>query len=247
VKSHAEVAQLVRARSPLSPDETERLIERSFPPPRAVRFVCRHFGADRLRVLDVGCGFGQHLVHFGPGSVGLDVVERNVAFVRALGFEAVLENVEDGLPEFDRPFDAIFAANLLEHLVAPHLFLLRLHRVLAPQGLVFIHIPTIPPLAWIDRLVKRVIGHNGYLASEHIYAFTPRSAAFLLERAGFRVVDTAFVAARDHPLFKWAEPLFREIGVSVTLVGRRDPRFTYPEKRMEVFTPAFVAKDARAG
>jgi SAM-dependent methyltransferase len=241
MRSQAEVAALVRENSPLPPTETERVIQTSFAPPRAVRFVCKHYAADRLSVLDVGCGLGQHLVHFGPGSVGLDAVEGNVDFVRALGYQAVLANVEDGLPEFQQPFEAVFAANLLEHLVAPHLFLLRLHSLLTPDGLIFIHVPTIPPLPLVDRLVKRAIGHNGYLASEHVYAYTPRVAAFMLERAGFRVLDSAFVAVRDHPLLKWAEPLFREIGISVTLIGRRDPTFSYPEKRGQVFTPTFMA------
>jgi SAM-dependent methyltransferase len=207
-----------------------------------VRFVCRHYGADRRAVLDIGCGYGQHLVHFGPGSVGLDAVPANVEFVHALGCEALLANVEDGFPHFDRPFQAIFASNLLEHLVSPHLFLLRLHQLLSPDGLAFIHVPTIPPLAVVDRLIRRAIGHNGYLASEHIYAFTPRVGAFIMRRAGFKVLDLAFVAVRDHPILKWAEPLFREVGISVMLVGQRDPSFAYPEKRLRAFTPGFMAQ-----
>jgi SAM-dependent methyltransferase len=215
-------------------------------PPRTVRFLCRHYGADRLAVLDIGCGYGQHLVHFGPGSVGLDAVERNVEFARAIGLQALVGNVEDGFPAFERPFDAAFASNLLEHLVAPHLFLLRLHQLLKPNGLIFIHVPTIPPFPLLDRLVKRAIGHNGYLASEHIYAFTPRVGEFLLQRAGFVVLDKAFPAVRDHPLLRWGEPLFREIGISVLLVGRRDPTFVYPEKRVQAFTPSFMSElDAR--
>lgn len=246
MKSHAQVAELVRARSPLSADETERLIRGSFAPPRVVCFLCKHYGADRLAVLDIGCGRGEHLVHFGPGSVGLDVIERNVEFVRALGYEAVLANVEDGFPAFERPFDAVFAANLLEHLVAPHLFLLRLHQLLKPDGLAFIHVPTIPPLRAFDGVVRRLLGFNGFQASEHIYAFTPRVGAFLMERAGFQVIDLAFPAARDHPLLKWGEPLFREAGITVTLVARRDPDFVYPEKRVRAFTPDFMADlDAR--
>src|SRR5215213_4704659 len=107
MRSQADLAALVRARSPLAPEETERLLRSSFAPSRAVRFVCQHYGADRLAVLDIGCGLGQHLVHFGPGSVGLDAIERNVEFVRALGYEAVLANVEDGLPDFERSFAAV--------------------------------------------------------------------------------------------------------------------------------------------
>jgi SAM-dependent methyltransferase len=246
VKTYSEVASLIRARSPLPTEETERLIRTNFPPSRTLRFVCERYGADRLAVLDIGCGQGQHLVHFGPGSVGLDAIERNVAFVRALGLQAVQANVEDGFPDLGQRFDAALASNLLEHLVAPHLFLLRLHDLLTPDGLVFIYVPTIPPLPLLDRLLRRAIGYNGYLASEHIYAFTPRVGRFLLERAGFNVVDIAFPAARQRRLLHLAEPLLREIGISALFVGRRDPSFVYPEKRVAQFTPEFMATlDAR--
>lgn len=240
MRSPQDVARLVRARSPLRPEETERVLRGFFAPSRAVRFVCESHHADRLAVLDIGCGYGQHLVQFGPGSAGLDAVERNVEFCRALGLEAVLANVEDGLPDLGRPFDAVFCSNLLEHLVAPHLFLLRLHGQLAERGCAFIHVPTIPPLPIVDRVVKRAIGHNGYLASEHINAFTPRTLQFTLERAGFVVEDLVFVAARGHPVLRWGEPLFREVGISVMAVARRDPTFSYPEKRVAAFAPRFA-------
>jgi SAM-dependent methyltransferase len=240
MRSSEEVARLVRARSPLPPEETERVLRGFFVPSRAVRFVCEAHHADRLAVLDVGCGYGQHVVQFGPGSAGVDAVDRNVAFCRALGLAAAVANVEDGLPDFGRSFDAVFCSNLLEHLVAPHLFLLRLHAQLAERGQLFIHVPTIPPLPIVDRLVKLAIGHNGYRASEHINAFTPRTLAFALERAGFVVEDLVFVAARGHPILRWGEPLFRELGISVLAVARRDPTFRYPEKRVAAFAPRFA-------
>lgn len=240
MRSSQEVARLVRARSPLAPDETERLLRNVFVPSRAVRFVCDAHGADRRAILDIGCGYGQHLVQFGPGSAGIDAIERNVAFCRALGFDAALTNVEDGLPDFGRRFEGIFCSNLLEHLVAPHLFLLRLHERLAEQGRLFIHVPTMPPHPLVDRLIRRTIGHNGYQASEHINAFTPRTLAFTLERAGFIVDDLVFVGARGHRLLGWGEGLFREAGISVLAVARRDLAFTYPDKRVAAFAPSFA-------
>lgn len=240
MRSSQEVARLVRARSPLAPDETERLLRDVFVPSRAVRFVCDAHGADRRVILDIGCGYGQHLVHFGAGSAGIDAIERNVDFCRALGFEAALTNVEDGLPDFGRQFEGIFCSNLLEHLVAPHLFLLRLHERLTDQGRLFIHVPTMPPHPLVDRLIRRAIGHNGYQASEHINAFTPRTLAFTLERAGFIVDDLVFVGARGHRLLGWGEGLFREAGISVLAVARRDLAFTYPDKRVAAFAPSFA-------
>ncbi len=240
MRSGQEVARLVRSRSPFPPAETERLLRDVFVPSRAVRFVCEAHGAGDRAMLDVGCGYGQHLVQFGAGSVGIDAIERNVRFCRALGFEAQLANVEDGLPDVGRRFEGIFCSNLLEHLVAPHLFLLRLHERLADDGRLFIHVPTMPPHPLVDRLIKRTIGHNGYQASEHINAFTPRTLAFTLERAGFLVDDLVFVGARGHRLLGWGEGLFREAGISVLAVARRDRAFTYPEKRVAAFAPRFA-------
>jgi SAM-dependent methyltransferase len=241
MRSSAEVARLVRARSPLPPVETERLLRDFFVPARAVRFVCERHELDRKAVLDIGCSHGQHLVQFGPGSAGIDAIERNVEFCRALGFEVALANVEDGLPDFGRRFDAIFSSNLLEHLVAPHLFLLRLHTLLEPGGKLFIHVPTMPPLPIVDRLLKRAIGHNGYLASEHINAFTPRTLAFTIERAGYTVEDVVFVGARGRGLLGLGEPIFRELGITATAVARPNPGFQYPEKRVAAFAPTFAA------
>jgi SAM-dependent methyltransferase len=246
MRSPEEIARLVRDRSPLDAAETERVLRGFFVPSRALRFICEAHAADRRAILDIGCGYGAHLVQFGPGSAGLDAVERNVAFCRALGLEARLANVEDGLPDLGRRFDGVFCSNLLEHLVAPHLFLLRLHGQLVDQGRVFIHVPTMPPLPILDRLIKRAIGHNGYRASEHINAYTPRTLQFALERAGFIVEDLVFVGARGHRLLRWGEPLFRELGISVLAVARRNPAFAYSEKRVAAFAPRFVEGQADA-
>jgi 2-polyprenyl-3-methyl-5-hydroxy-6-metoxy-1,4-benzoquinol methylase len=212
------------------------------PPTRAVRFLCSEYGADKLAVLDVGCGRGEHLAYFGQGSLGLDAVEANVEAVRARGLEAQLANVEDELPDLDRRFDAAYCSNIIEHLVSPHLLLLRLHQALTPNGLVFIMVPTIPPARPLDWLIRRVIGHNGYLAAEHVYAFTPRTAEFMVERAGYRVLETAFVAARGGRLLRPLEPIFKEIGISALVVARRDPTFVYPEKRVKQFTPGYMER-----
>lgn len=240
MQSPEKIVRLVRERSPFPPDETERIIRDFFVPSRAVRFLCHSHDAGRKSVLDIGCSFGQHLVHFGQGSVGIDAIERNVEFCRALGFEAHLANVEDGLPNLGRRFPMIFSSNLLEHLVAPHLFLLRLHALLEDDGRLFIHVPTMPPLPIVDRLLKRTIGHNGYLASEHINAFTPRTLAFTIERAGYVVEDVVFVGARGRKLIGLGEPIFRELGISAMAVAHRKPAFEYPAKRVAVFEPSFA-------
>src|SRR5204862_6905184 len=52
MRSSEDVARLVRARSPLPPDETERLLRDFFVPARAVRFVCDAYRLNHKAVLD---------------------------------------------------------------------------------------------------------------------------------------------------------------------------------------------------
>jgi len=103
-------------------------------------------------------------------------------------------------------------------------------------------VPTIPPARPLDWLIKRVVGHNGYMAAEHIYAFTPRTAEFMVQRAGYTVLETAFVAARGRSFLRPLEPIFKEIGISALVVARRDPKFAYPEKRVRQFTPSYMER-----
>ena len=133
-------------------------------------------------------------------------------------------------------FEAVWCANLMEHLVAPHLLLSRLHRVLAPDGLLVAKVPVLPP--WLVRPPLRLMGTPlGYEASEHINAFTPDTFAFTLERAGFQVVESVSLVLGNPLLQAATAPVTRRLGASITVVARKDPSFVYPEKRLEAFDP----------
>jgi SAM-dependent methyltransferase len=220
--------------------ENERIYRKFFATiPRAfLRIVERHRLGEK-RVVDVGCGYGHYLIHFGDGSLGLDANEKSRAFARSLGMEVLFCNVEDEVPLPDGSFEAIWCANLIEHLVAPHLLLSRLHRVLVPDGLLVAKVPVIPP--WPVQAGARLLGRPlGHEAEEHINAFTPATFAFTLERAGFEVVESVSIELRNPLLQSVTVPLTRRIGASITVVARKDPRFVYPEKRFEAFDPKWL-------
>src|SRR5947207_3082414 len=89
-------------------------------PPRRVRFAIRHYGLSAARVLDVGCGKGDHLAHFGPGSVGLELSEHAAEEGRRRGLDIRRWNFLDGIPEeLGGRFDAVWASNLFEHVLRP--------------------------------------------------------------------------------------------------------------------------------
>lgn len=235
-----EVKQRVVERGCFEREENERIYRKFFATvPRAFLRIVRKYRLGEKRVVDVGCGYGHYLIHFGPGSLGLDANEKSRRFALSVGLDVQDCNVEDTLPLEEESLQAAWCANLLEHLVAPHLLLSRLHRSLAPDGLLIAKVPVIPP--WFVRQGVRLVGKPlGFEASEHINAFTPATFAFTVERAGFQVVEAVSLDLGNPFLQAVSSPITRRLGASITVVARKDPAFVYPEKRLESFDPKWM-------
>ncbi len=78
------------------------------------------------RVLDLGCG-SRHL----PGTVRCDI---------AVTYPGIRTDAAR-LPFGTGTFDCVIATALLEHVPYPRLIVREIHRVLKPQGLVYIEVP----------------------------------------------------------------------------------------------------------
>src|SRR5688500_7268039 len=61
---------------------------------RAFWNIVRAYALDKKSVLDIGCCYGEHLVHFGPGSVGLSINKEEADYGAAKGIAIRLGNVE---------------------------------------------------------------------------------------------------------------------------------------------------------
>ena len=44
--------------------------------------IVAHFGLKEVKVLDIGCSYGEFLVHFGEGSVVVSIEKEEVAYVQ---------------------------------------------------------------------------------------------------------------------------------------------------------------------
>lgn len=203
-----EVRSLIRERSVLPSGTLEAIVRKRFEaqPGRLVRGL-QHWPLDEMRVLDVGASYGHCLVHFGPGSVGLDNVPEHVEFCRSLGLDARLCDVEADLDEIeDGGFDAVWVSDILEHLDAPRALLRRLAPKLTPGGLLVLYLTVLPR----SRLARAAFAGRGFFdADVHHYQFTAETARYLVARAGYAVEEvvpgvrlprsvtpTLFVAAR---------------------------------------------------
>ncbi len=137
--------------------------------------------------LDVGFGNGSLLFtaeEWGYTPVGIDLRDDNVRIFRDLGFEAHSLPVE----AFDHPgrFSVVSMADVLEHMPFPCLGLQAVHRLLRPNGVLFISTPNMGSIVWQFLDHKK---NNPYWgAIEHFHNFSRERLYALLRTHGFTPV-----------------------------------------------------------
>jgi len=145
--------------------------------------IVRIFELNKRAVLDIGCTNGEFLIHFGPGSVGLTIVQKEVEYGKVKNLDIRFGNIESTDFDMSDRFDVIFANNLFEHMHAPHDFLLKIKRFLRPDGLLILGVPTIPKIVSLIRLRK----FRGAMAVSHINFFTRQTLIHTVLRAGWKI------------------------------------------------------------
>ncbi len=149
---------------------------------RMVERVARHC-RDGLW-LDVGFGNGSLLFtaeEWGYVPVGLDLRKANVEALTTLGYEAHRLSIE-ALPH-DGRYSVVSMADVLEHLPFPKVGLAAAHRLLRPDGILFLSMPNMDNMVW--RLLH-ANGVNPYWGElEHYHNFSRKRLYALLEEHGF--------------------------------------------------------------
>jgi SAM-dependent methyltransferase len=215
-----------------------------------VRFVWP--GAEeRDPVLDVGCGGGSFLAALGRRGVrviGLDSSPRaaQVAW-RANGVPAAAGLLPQA-PFAPQSFGVVTLFHVLEHLPDPCSHLHSAHRLLRPDGRLYVQVPNAS--CWQFLLFGEL--WSGIDVPRHLVHFRAGDLEQLLEQCGYRVLRRKFFSLRDNPagfatsLFPQLEPMARRVRkIPESGLGRLLKNLLY----MAVVAAAlpFTALEAAAG
>jgi 2-polyprenyl-3-methyl-5-hydroxy-6-metoxy-1,4-benzoquinol methylase len=147
-------------------------------------------------VLDVGCvdhhvskerdagWLHRHIREHAASVLGLDHNRAAVEALVAAGYDIVVGDAEDF--ELDRCFDLIVAAELIEHLNNPALFLACARRHLKEQGQLVL---TTPNPFYPKRQLEILMWGRAQVHGEHTMWFCPQTLGVMLSNAGFRDVQ----------------------------------------------------------
>ena len=166
------------------------------------------------------------MINFGPRSLGLTIIKREVEIGKNRGLNIKYGNIEsDDLILHGESFDVIFANNIFEHLFSPHKFLIKVRKYLKPNGILILGVPCIPKIVSLLRFRK----FQGSLYPLHINFFTKETLIKTVESGGYKILTTRGFHFKNKFLDKLIDPIYPHLYI----IAKFDPTFQYNERRME--------------
>lgn len=152
------------------------------------------------RVLDLGCAQGDMLVALesrGWTAVGVEPDETDAAEAVARGLDVHQGYLEDVRDQIGAPFEAVVAADVIEHIAYPGPVLEEIRGMLVPGGRLVVSVPNIAFLLIRLTLLfgKFDYTDRGPLDRTHLRFFTRRTIVEFIEHHGFDVVSVGVTPA----------------------------------------------------
>ncbi|HOZ53629.1 MAG TPA: class I SAM-dependent methyltransferase [bacterium] len=178
------------------------------------------------KVLDLGCGVGQFLARFGPDSLGITITSSEIEDGKKNKLNIIGGNVEsiDSM-KLDSNFQIIWANNLIEHLLSPHSFLIKLKKISNKDSILILGVPVIPIIQGLLRLKK----FKGSLAINHVNFFNKRTLEETVKRAGWKIVDSRPFTFCNNVLDK----IFSFFSPHIYIIAMNDLDFKYSMKKIK--------------
>ncbi|MBU0479206.1 class I SAM-dependent methyltransferase [bacterium] len=167
------------------------------------------------KILDIGIAYGFHDIIlkeiWGFDITGMEVEENINAYCKLLHRHQIPliqgELSKKSCPVPNESFDIVIFSEVIEHMrLSPLKALLEIKRVLKPKGLILLTTPNIASLRNIEHLVRGKNISEPFPDDDsnlvhitdkmnHIRVYTIEEITSLIQRAGFRVLESRFVSS----------------------------------------------------
>jgi len=147
------------------------------------------FVSENSRLLDIGCSYGFFLdlaKDNGLEVYGVDISKDASNYCKdTLGLNVFCGDVEKAdFPE--NYFDVITAIEIIEHVENPKAFLSCIHKILKPDGILYLVTPN------IESLSARLFGYRWWSYRRmHLYYFSKKAVYEFLGRNGFSILGSS--------------------------------------------------------
>jgi SAM-dependent methyltransferase len=154
-----------------------------------------------VRVLDVGCGFGESIGYHaarGCDVYGVEADENIRRVIEKFGYKIHVGLFDENIYERDF-FDYVTMDQVIEHVTDPITALQGIERILKPGGVVILSTPNAN--GWGANLFKKrwINWHAPY----HLQFFSNHSIRIAAEKAGLVLTSTTTVTSSDWLLYQW--------------------------------------------
>lgn len=144
-----------------------------------------------LSILDIGCGTGlnaSRLIDMGHMVTGVDISPVAIDRFAKLPAEGFVMDISRKMTFDDAVFDAVYASEVIEHLVDTKAFLAEVMRVLKPNGCLYLSTPNSAFWGY------RALAMSGHSPSDvqhpgHVRFFSKKGLRGALESCGFRIEE----------------------------------------------------------
>lgn len=158
------------------------------------------------RILEIGCATGhlaEFLINVKKCTVtGVESDPDQAAVARQRGLEMITGHVDDSAVQAEldsrlaagRHFDVVFMSQVIEHIAEPEAVLLKIRDWLAEDGILIISTCNIAHWKCRFRLLlgKWEYEDYGVFDRGHLRFFTMQSFAVMLDKCGYKVVESGF-------------------------------------------------------
>lgn len=149
------------------------------------------------KILDIGCSYGAFLKQAEDKrweAIGLEISAPKCKYVREeLGLEVLnidANSIDVDQSELTGSFDVVAAAHLIEHLLDPGAFLIKIGKLLRKNGIIYIRVPN-----W-NSFSRKIGGVSTSFIPMHLWYFSPKVLSLLLCRYGYKAF---LVRTRESP------------------------------------------------